>query len=172
MRNGYWLTVMTLVVVGVLAQYALAQEAASSPVDVEDTTVEGAPAAPGAEGTSGTPKTQPTTTGAGRPGGGPNWTFPVILIGGFLLMYLWMGRSKKKQARKRQEMLESLKKGDKVTSIGGVVGTVIEVRDDEVTVKVDENNNVRMKFARWAIRGVGDAAKAENPAQAERDEKK
>ena len=65
-------------------------------------------------------------------------------------------------------MLSSLKKGDKITSIGGIVGTVIEVRDDEVTVKVDETGNVRMKFARWAIRGVGDAARAEDPNQAEK----
>ena len=58
-------------------------------------------------------------------------------------------------------MLNELKKGDKITTIGGIVGTVIEVRDDEVTVKVDETNNIRMKFARWAIRGVGATAKSE-----------
>jgi preprotein translocase subunit YajC len=63
-------------------------------------------------------------------------------------------------------MLSSLRKGDKITTIGGVVGTVMEVRDDEITVKVDESGNVRMKFARWAIRGVGDLAKVESPAQA------
>ena len=56
-------------------------------------------------------------------------------------------------------MLSSLKKGDKVTSIGGIVGSVIEIREDEITVKIDETNNVRMKFARWAIRGVGAEAK-------------
>ena len=90
------------------------------------------------------------------------WFLPVM-IGGFILLYLWMGRSRRKQETKRKEMLASLKKGDKVTSIGGIVGTVIEVREDDVTVKVDETNNVRMKFARWAIRGVGDEAKTKTP---------
>ena len=97
--------------------------------------------------------------------------FPLLMIGGFILLYLWMGRGRKRQKKKREEMLESLKKGDKITTIGGIVGTVIEVRDDEVTVKVDENNNVRMKFARWSVRGVGDASRAENPDQADQEKK-
>ena len=67
-------------------------------------------------------------------------------------------------------MLAGLKKGDRVTSIGGIMGTILEIRDDEVTVKVDESANVRMKFAKWAVRGVGEAAKAENPQQAARQQ--
>jgi preprotein translocase subunit YajC len=89
--------------------------------------------------------------------------FYVILLGGFVLLYVWMGRSRRKQAARRKEMLAALKKGDKIVSIGGIVGTVIEARPEEVTVKVDETNNVRMKFARWAIRGVGEEAKSEKP---------
>lgn len=89
--------------------------------------------------------------------------FPILVIGGFILLYFWMGRSRRKQESKRKDMLAGLKKGDKVTSIGGVVGTVMEVREDEVTVKVDESNNIRMKFARWAIRGIGDEAKTQTP---------
>jgi preprotein translocase subunit YajC len=89
--------------------------------------------------------------------------FLFIMIGGFILLYVWMGRSRRKQEAKRKAMLANLKKGDKVTSIGGIIGTVIEVREDEVTVKVDETNNVRMKFARWAIRGVGEEARTDSP---------
>ena len=91
-----------------------------------------------------------------------------LMLGGFFLLYIWMGRGRRKQQRQRQEMLSSLRKGDRVTSIGGIVGTVMEIRDDEVTVKVDESANVRMKFAKWAVRGVGDGSKAENPQQAAR----
>jgi preprotein translocase subunit YajC len=65
-------------------------------------------------------------------------------------------------------MIENLKKGEKVVSIGGIMGTVMDVKGDEVTVKVDESSNVRMKFAKWGIRGVGEAAKAENIQQAEK----
>ena len=99
-----------------------------------------------------------------KPGGlfgGSSFLF--IMIGGFLLLYFLMSRGKRKQAAKRKEMLSNLKKGDKMTTIGGIVGTVMEVREDEVTVKVDETNNIRVKFARWAVRGVGETAKTEGP---------
>ena len=81
----------------------------------------------------------------------------VFLVG----MFWWSSRSRRRQEAKRKEMVAALKKGDKVTSVGGVIGTIIEVRPDEITVKVDENNNVRMRFAKWAIRGTGDASRVE-----------
>jgi len=84
-----------------------------------------------------------------------------VMIGGVVLLYIWMGRSRRKQEAKRRDMLASLKKGEKVVTIGGIVGTVIEVKEDEVTVKVDETNNVRMKFVRKAIQSVGEEAKAD-----------
>ena len=88
---------------------------------------------------------------------------PFVMMGGLVLLFLWMSRNRRKQAAKRKEVLSALKKGDKVTTIGGIVGTIIETRETEITVKVDETNNVRMHFARWAIRGVGDEAKTEDP---------
>lgn len=88
-----------------------------------------------------------------------------VMLGGVFLLYIFMGRSKRKQAAKRKDMLASLKKGAKISTIGGILGTVIEVREDEVTVKVDETNNARLRLARWAIRGVGEEAKTENPDQ-------
>ena len=91
--------------------------------------------------------------------------FLLLILGAFVLMILWSSRSRRKQEAKRKEMLASLKKGDKLTTIGGIVGTAIEVRDDEVVVKVDETNNVRMRFARWAVRGVGESAKTDAPAE-------
>lgn len=92
-------------------------------------------------------------------------TMLFVMLGGVFLLYIFMGRSKRRQAAKRKDMLASLKKGAKVSTIGGILGTVIEIREDEVTVKVDETNNARLRVARWAIRGVGEEAKAENPDQ-------
>ena len=105
---------------------------------------------------------QPPPQGCGQGGGGfrDMWPF-YIMIGAFVLLYIWMGRNRRKQETKRREMLAALKKGDKVTSIGGICGTVVEVREDEVLLKVDEST--RMRMARWAIRGVGDEAKTEKP---------
>ena len=106
---------------------------------------------------------QTTTTTAPAPPEGSfleKWGLLIFLGGAIVLMYVWMGRSRKKQESKRKEMLSQLSKGDKVLTIGGIAGTVIETKGDEVVIKVDETSNVRMRFARWAIRGVGaDAAK-------------
>jgi preprotein translocase subunit YajC len=98
-----------------------------------------------------------TKPDAGIFGGGMG--FYVVLLGGFVLLYFWMGRSRRKQESKRKEMLSNLKKNDKIVTIGGIIGTVVEAKPDEITIKVDESSNVRMKFARWAVRGAAaDAA--------------
>ncbi len=92
------------------------------------------------------------------------WFF-IIIIGGFLLLYIWMGRSRRKQQAQRRQMLANLKKGDKVTTIGGIVGTIVDTTEEEVTIRVDDTSNTRMKFARWAIRGVGSGGGAEQGSQ-------
>ncbi len=87
------------------------------------------------------------------------WGFMIVLFGGMILLLFWSSRSRRKQQSKHKQMLAALRKGDKVVTIGGIVGTVIEVRPEEITVKVDESNNVRMKFVRSAIRSVGEQAR-------------
>ena len=101
--------------------------------------------------------------GEAAPSKGPfgNMSFLFVIAGVFILMMVFSSRGRKKKENQRREMLASLQKGDKVTSIGGICGTVIETKEDEVVVKVDETNNIRMRFAIWAIRGVGETAKDE-----------
>jgi preprotein translocase subunit YajC len=143
------------------AAYAQTTQPAKPPTGEELTSV-----APAAAEPSGQAPQTPTETGKETP---PSRSSPFdryllpVMLGVLLLLLFWSSRSRKKQQAKRQQMLAALKKGDKVTSIGGVVGTIVELRDDEVVVKVDETNNVRMHFARWAIRGTGEAAKTEGP---------
>jgi preprotein translocase subunit YajC len=104
--------------------------------------------------------TQPTT----RPTP-PPWMqflsspmFLLVLL--IVLFYVFMFRSKKKQDRQRQDMLTNLKKGDRVQTIGGILGTVIEARPDEVLLKVDENSNTKIRFSRSAIHRVLEEEKA------------
>ncbi len=111
------------------------------------------------------PTTQPGNGGGGGGGLFGQWQFPLILLAVLVLMYVFTTRTRRKQEKQRREMLESLGKGDKVVTIGGICGTVMEVKANEVTVKVDENNNIRMKFARWSVRNVGEDAKSEDPNQ-------
>ncbi|MCG3128720.1 MAG: hypothetical protein CHACPFDD_03611 [Phycisphaerae bacterium] len=100
---------------------------------------------------------QPTSTPAGR---GPlvDLFIPLILVMG--LYFFIVMRGSKRDQRKRDDMLKNVKRNDRVQTIGGVRGTVVEVRDDEIVVKVDEANNVKIRFARSAIAHV----QADSPA--------
>ncbi len=99
----------------------------------------------------------PTTTSSGPPG----WTqfIPIILI--ILVFYLFLWRGKRGDEKKRTDMLSQLKRGDRVQTIGGIIGNVVEVRDSEVLVKVDETSNTKMRFTRSAIHRVLGEEKAE-----------
>ncbi len=79
------------------------------------------------------------------------------------VLMLFSSRSKKTEQKKVQAMLDTLKKGDRIQTIGGILGTVVEAREHEVLVKVDETNNTKLRFSRKAIHRVIDdeAAAAE-----------
>ncbi len=62
----------------------------------------------------------------------------------FGIFYFLLIRPQQKQQKARQEMLNNLKKGDKITTIGGIYGIIKEVREDELTVKLGENLTVKM----------------------------
>jgi preprotein translocase subunit YajC len=96
-----------------------------------------------------------------QPAGQPPPTIFQLLSGPFMplllvLVFLWIFvlRGKRKQENERKGMLDSLKKNDRVETIGGLLGTVVEVRDGEVIVKADENNNTKLRFRRSAIHRV------------------
>lgn len=129
----------------------------------EGTTAPAAKGAPAGGAETQPAETQPVTKR--KKGLFEGNTMLFVMLGGVVLLYIFMGRSKRKQAAKRKDMLATLKKGAKVTTIGGIVGTVVEIREDEVVVKVDETNNSRLRLARWAIRGVGEEAKTQGPDQ-------
>lgn len=105
--------------------------------------------------TTQAPNAAPTTGPADGQQKNNSWIF-MLVAAAFFVLIIWSSRKPKKEEQRRREMLANLKKGDKVTTIGGIVGTIIETRDDELVVKVDENSNTRMHFARWAIRQVGE----------------
>lgn len=132
-------------------------EAPAKPALVPAATDE-APAAAGDQAPEGPAATQP----AKKPQK-PDYRIFAVMIGVMVLLFWVTSRGKKKQQKKRQELLDSIKKGDKVTTIGGIVGTIVDVRETEVVLKVNDNNDIRMKFARWAVRGVGEAAKTTDP---------
>ena len=89
----------------------------------------------------------------------PDWhaffKSPLFLFTGVIgLFYLFIFRNKKSQENQRKSMLDQLKRGDRIKTIGGILGTVIEAKDDEVLVKVDESSNTKIRFIRSAIHQV------------------
>jgi preprotein translocase subunit YajC len=95
------------------------------------------------------------------PAGGASQGFGSILASPLLpimavvvIMMVMSGRTKRKQDKARQELLSKMKRGDRVQTIGGILGNVVEVRDNDVLVKVDESSNTKIKFARSAVTKV------------------
>ena len=85
-----------------------------------------------------------------------------ILVLAMIAFWIFVSGGKRKEERKRQDMLNQLKKGDRIQTIGGILGTVIEARDSEVLVKVDESSNTKLKFSRSAIHKVLEEEKTES----------
>ncbi len=83
---------------------------------------------------------------------------PFLLI--IVIFYLFLIRPQNKKQKETQKMLDALKKGDKVITIGGIHGTVSSVKENTVIVKVDDD--CKLEFNRTAISSVEltDAEKA------------
>jgi preprotein translocase subunit YajC len=74
---------------------------------------------------------------------------PLILI--FVVMYFVLMRGPRKQQQQHKQMVQTLKKNDRVRTIGGIFGTIVDVKDDEVTLKIDESNNTKIRVSMSAI---------------------
>jgi preprotein translocase subunit YajC len=79
---------------------------------------------------------------------------PMVLIAAAL--YFIVFRAKRGQDKQRTNLLSTLRPGQRVQTIGGILGTITQVNEKEVTVKVDETNNVKIKVVRNAIHRVVD----------------
>ena len=105
-----------------------------------------APAAP-----AGTPGAAAPGASNAAPGGSSFMIMMIVLLGAMILFSFVSSRREKK---KRDQLLGNIKKHDKVLTIGGVVGTVVEVKDAEIILKVDETSNTRITFTKSAISQV------------------
>jgi preprotein translocase subunit YajC len=107
----------------------------------------------------------------GAPSGGIEQSImsflPFVLI--IAIFYFLIIRPQNKKQKDTQRMLESLKKGDKVVTIGGVYGIIQDVKEKTVIVKVDDNT--KLEFLRSAVSGVVDAAKQKDEKSEEKPEK-
>ena len=86
------------------------------------------------------------TTEATKGGGMQMWIMLALIFG---VMWFFMIRPQRKQQKELQNFRDSLKKGDKVVTIGGIYGTVCEVKEDSVLIEID--NNVKIRVSKQAI---------------------
>lgn len=122
-----------------------------------------APAAPAGETAA------PASTGAGetatgtsegqpQPGGQPvspgrgmfEGMLPLILMF-IVIFYFVLWRPQSKQRKEREAMLAALRKGDRVVTMGGVLGQIVEISESEMTLRVDARKDVQMRFQRSAV---------------------
>ena len=67
----------------------------------------------------------------------------------FVVMYFFMIRPQRKQQKELQKFRDALKRGDKVVTIGGIFGTVVEIKDASVLIEVD--NGVKIRVSKQAL---------------------
>ena len=91
--------------------------------------------------------TATTGTGATSKNGVTSIILMVVLFGA---MYFLMIRPQKKKQKEEQSMRDSIQIGDEVTTIGGIMGRVVTVKDDSIVIESGADR-LKMKFQRWAI---------------------
>ena len=101
--------------------------------------------------TTGEVTATPTTAA-----GGEFISMIIMLVVMFGIMYFMMIRPQKKKEKAVKNMLDALKRGDRICTIGGLYGTIVAVKDDTVTIKLGAEQNT-VVIAKWAVRSVEDA---------------
>ena len=128
--------------------FMLGQNGASLPPVGGETATNGAATVPGAGPAAG------PGAGAGtRSSGGIDsivWLVMILV----LAMIVFTSMAQRRERKKKDALLNSVKKHDRVQTIGGIIGSVVEVKTNTVVLKVDESSNTRMTFARSAIQQV------------------
>ena len=100
-----------------------------------------------------------TTTGANA-GMGSSIFMLIAMLGVFYFMLIRPENKRKKEA---EQMRSSVKTGDKITTIGGIMGTVVHVKEDRIVIETSADQ-VRMEIAKW---GISSNETAEESAKAE-----
>lgn len=91
-----------------------------------------------------------TAGGRSTPKGLGNMQF-IFLAFMFVMMYFILFRGPRKKQQQHKQMVQALAKNDKVRTIGGIIGTVVDVKGDEVILKIDESNNTKIRLSVSAI---------------------
>ena len=103
------------------------------------------------------------TGGSGAATGSSPTTMILLLVGMFAVMYFVMIRPQKKRQKEEQEMRNAVEIGDEITTIGGICGRVVTVKENHLIIETGADRN-RMQITRWAIQS-NDTANARLAAE-------
>ena len=87
----------------------------------------------------------------------------VMMVAMIAIFYFMLIRPENKRKKEAEQMRSAVKKGDKITTIGGIVGTVVDVKENNIVIETSADQ-VRIELAKWAIstnETAAEAAKAE-----------
>lgn len=93
----------------------------------------------------------------------------IMLVIMIAIFYFLLIRPENKRKKQAQEMRDGLKKGDVITTIGGIVGKIVMVNKDTIIIETSEDR-VRMELAKWAVSTVG--VQTSDQPEAKKKEKK
>ena len=119
------------------------------------------------------------TTAAASGSGMPVWTtyiFYGVLIVGIILVFWFMSRRQKKQDKEINDMRNGLRVGDEVTTIGGIVGRIVQVKEETVVIETSRDGT-KIRFLKSAISKVdvpvgGTVEKSESKPEEKKEEPK
>ena len=88
-----------------------------------------------------------------------DYSFIVMIVLMFAMLYFFMIRPENKRKKEAQNLRDSLKVGDVITTIGGIVGTICKVDENTIVIETSADR-VRIEFTKWAV-----SSKSVAPAQ-------
>ena len=94
----------------------------------------------------------------------------VVMIGGMIAIFFFMNRKQKKQDQETANMRNSLRVGDEVTTIGGIVGRIVSIKEDTVVIETSRDGT-KIRFLKSAISKVDVSAEDAQAAKQEKDAK-
>ena len=90
-------------------------------------------------------------TAASNDGGSANRFIPLLLIVGmFVITYFISIRPQKKRQKEEQQLRENLQIGDEITTIGGIMGRIVTIKEDSIIIETGADR-VKMRIMRWAV---------------------
>ena len=95
-------------------------------------------------------------TSTSNPGGGSMIIMMVVMIAVF---YFFLIRPENKKKKEAAEMRNALKVGDNITTIGGIIGDIVSIKDESIVIETSADK-VRVEFTKWAISSNNTADKA------------